>query len=247
VYNKFFLPINNKEFTMLKSFFKRGNAQWLLPLATIMILLGSQVVAEAEEKHQTFSFRLLLSEKKCQMAIWLTDEKGVFVDTVYVTKKVAKKGLGNRSGKLDDKWGGPRLSALPVWAYSRGIDYGKGNFYPPKNKPLPDAITSATPKAGEFVWEWKPKKALKPGKYFYYIEVNKSFDKDEHHEYSWYRGQPSVVWQGSIQTENQTSRSEAKIIGHGHVAGEDGKINPDLSTLTTSLRLIEKFEVVYHP
>ena len=232
---------------MLRSFFRRRNAQWLLPLVIILILWGSQVVAEVKEGHQTFSFQLLLSEKKCQMAIWLTDEQGVFLDTVYVTRKVAKKGLGNRRGELDDKWGGARLSALPVWAFNRGVDYGNGNFYPPKNKPLPDAISSATPKAGEFVWEWKPKQALKPGKYFYYIEVNKSFDENEHHNYSWYRGQPSVVWRGSIQTGNQVSKSEAKVLGHGNVAGEDGKINPDLSTLTTSLELIEKFEAVYHP
>jgi len=232
---------------MLRAFFRGGIAQWLLPSVIILILWGSQVVAEVKEGHQTFSFRLHLSEKKCQMAIWLTDEQGVFVDTVYVTRKVAKKGLGNRRGGLDDKWGGARLSALPVWAYSRGVDYGNGNFYPPKNKPLPDAITSATPKAEELVWEWKPKKALKPSKYFYYIEVNKSFDKNEHHNYSWYRGQPSVVWRGSIQVGNQISKSEAKIIGHGHVAGEYGKINPDLSTLTTSLRLIEKVEAVYYP
>jgi len=100
---------------------------------------------------------------------------------------------------------------------------------------------------GAFVWKWKPKKALTPGTYFYYIEVNKSFDKNEHHDYSWYRGQPSVVWRGNIRVGNQISMSEAKIIGHGHVAGADSTINPDLSTLTTSLRLIEKAEVVYHP
>ena len=232
---------------MLRSFFRERDARWLFSLVTILILWASQAAAEVKEGPQTFSFRLLLSEKKCQMAIWLTDEQGAFVDTVYVTRKVAKKGLGNRRGGLDDKLGGARLSALPVWAYDRGIDYGNGNFYPPKNKPLPDAISSATAKAGEFVWEWKPKKALKPGKYFYYIEVNKSFDKNEHHKYSWYRGQPSVVWRGIIQVGNQISMSEAKIIGHGDVAGEDGKINLDLSTLTTSLRLIEKIEAVYHP
>ena len=232
---------------MLRSFFRERDARWLFPLVIILILWASQAAAEVKEGPQTFSFRLLLSEKKCQMAIWLTDEQGAFVDTVYVTRKVAKKGLGNRRGGLDDKLGGARLSALPVWAYDRGIDYGNGNFYPPKNKPLPDAISSATAKAGEFVWEWKPKKALKPGKYFYYIEVNKSFDKNEHHKYSWYRGQPSVVWRGIIQVGNQISMSEAKIIGHGDVAGEDGKINLDLSTLTTSLRLIEKIEAVYHP
>jgi len=211
---------------MLRSFFRERDARWLFPLVIILILWASQAAAEMKEGPQTFSFRLLLSEKKCQMAIWLTDEQGAFVDTVYVTRKVAKKGLGNRRGGLDDKWGGARLSALPVWAYDRGIDYGK---------------------AGEFVWEWKPKKALKPSKYFYYIEVNKSFDKNEHHKYSWYRGQPSVVWRGIIQVGNQISMSEAKIIGHGDVAGEDGKINLDLSTLTTSLRLIEKIEAVYHP
>jgi len=232
---------------MLKAFFRGGLAQWLLPMAIILIIWTSQAVAEEKEGHQRFSFQLLLLEKKCQIAIWLTDEQGVFVDTVYVTRKIAKKGLGNRSGGLDDKLGGARLSTLPVWAYSRGIDYGNANFYPPKNKPLPDAITSATPKVGEFVWEWKPKEALKPRKYLYYIEVNKSFDKNEHHDYSWYRGQPSVVWRGNIQVGNQISKSEAKIIGHGNVAGEDGTINPDLSTLTTSLRLIEKVVVVYHP
>jgi len=112
---------------------------------------------------------------------------------------------------------------------------------------LLDAITSVTPKAGEFVWEWKPKKALKPGKYFYYVEANKSFDKNEHHSYSWYCGKPSVVWGGSILVGDQISESAAKIIGNGHVAGADGKINSDLSTLTTSLKLIEKAEAFYSP
>ena len=231
---------------MLKSFFTATTVQWLFPLV-IIILWGNQALAEVKQEHPVFTFRLLLTEKKCQMAIWVTDKHGIFVDTVYVTRKIAKKGLGNRRGGLDDKWGGARLSALPVWAYSRGVDYGNGNFYPPKSKPLPDAISSATPKAGEFIWKWKPPQALKPSQYFYYIEVNKSFDENEHHHYSWYRGQPSVVWQGSIHVGNSASKSEAIIIGHGDVAGESGKINPVLSTLTTSLGLIEKAEAVYDP
>ena len=36
----------------------------------------------------------------------------------------------------------------------------------------------------EYRFYQKPKKAFKPSKYFYYIEVNKSFDKNEHHDYS---------------------------------------------------------------
>jgi hypothetical protein len=216
-------------------------------LLAVLVFWVGEVVAEAKNNQAEFTFNIVLSQKKCQMAIWLVNEQGTFVDTVYVTKKIAQKGLGNRGGKLDDKWGGSRLSVLPVWAHQRGVDYGGGNFYPPKEKPIVDAISSATPKAGKFGWTWKPNKPLKPGKYHYYIEVNKSFDDNEHHDYSWYRGQPSVVWKGSLLVGLKTAADDAKIIGHGHVAGSDGTINPDVSTLTTAIKLIEKASAVYKP
>ena len=216
-------------------------------LVAIQLLMFGSVAADAASVNQTFSFRLLLSGKKSQIAIWLTDEKGNFVDTIYVTRKTAQKGLGNRGGSLDDKWGGSRLSTLPVWAYSQGIDYGNGNPYPSKAQPLPDAITSATPKAGEFVWQWNPKNALKGGRYLYYVEVNESFDQSDQHDYSWYRGQPSVVWRGIIVVGNEANESEAQIIGHGDIAGENGQIYSDLSSLTTALGLIEKVTVSYQP
>jgi hypothetical protein len=221
-----------------------------LSIAALVVCLPpwlGHAETEAQDGSQEVVFRLLMSKGKCQFAIWVTDSKGAFVDTVYVTRYVAKKGLGNRGGKLDGKLGGSRLSSLPVWAHGRGFDYGGGNFYPPKDDPLPDAITSATPKEGEFVRTWRPPKRLEPGRYFYYVEVNKSFDKNEHHKYSWYRGQPSVVWQGALRVGDEVSESAAVIIGHGHVGGADGKIHPDVSTLTTALRLIESVEVVYRP
>lgn len=208
---------------------------------------GSQLFADMEQDKSSLTFHVLLSKKSCQLAIWIIDKKGKFVDTVYVTRKTAKKGLGNRGGELDDHMGGSRFSVLPVWAYQRGVDYGGGNVYPPKDSPLVDAVTSATPKAGEFVWTWHPAKKLTPGTYTYYIEVNKSFDDNEYHNYSWYRGQPSVVWQGKITVGEQTSKSEAKIIGHGDTAGKNGKISSDLSTLTTALHLIKKAGAVYMP
>ena len=102
------------------------------------------------------SFAITLSEKKCQLAVWLTDSHGKFIDTVYVSRKTGQKGLGNRGGSLDDKWGGSRLSMLPVWAHQRGVDYGGGNFYPPKDKPLPDVVSSASPPAGRFNLLWHP-------------------------------------------------------------------------------------------
>jgi hypothetical protein len=232
---------------MMITIARRVNILCLGCLFTALIFCWSDVSAETENVQTEITFHIVLTEKNCQMAIWLVNEEGVFVDTVYVTGKVARKGLGNRGGKIDDKWGGSRLSVLPVWAHQRGIDDGGGNFYPTKDIPLVDAISSATPKTGEFVWLRHPQKILKPGKYYYYIEVNKSFDDNEHHDYSWYRGQPSVIWQGNLLVGDQISESKAKITGHGHPAGIDGKINPDLSTLTTALKLIEKASIIYTP
>lgn len=231
----------------MNNIFTRKIIQYIVCISIIVLFFGSDVPAEEVSGQMEFTFRIVLAEKKCQIAIWLVDEKGAFIDTVYVTRKVAKKGLGNRGGGIDDKLGGSRLSVLPVWAHQRGINYGGDNFYPTKDRPLVDAITSATPKKGEFVWLWQPKETLPSGKYIYYIEINKSFDDNEHHDYSWYRGQPSVIWQGSFLVDNQITESEAKIVGHGHGAGIDGKIDPDLSTLTTALNLIKKAEVTYKP
>ena len=231
---------------MIRAISLRVIISGLVCLFAALTFWESEVLAGTNNVQMEITFRIFLKEKNCQIAVWLVNEQGVFVDTVYVTRKVAREGLGNRGGDIDDKWGGSRLSVLPVWAHQRGIDYGGGNFYPTKEKPLVDAMSSATPKAGELVRIWN-QKILKPGKYYYYIEVNKSFDDNEQHNYSWYRGQPSVIWQGNLLVGDQVSESKAKIIGHGHVAGIDGSINPDLSTLTTALELIEKAEAIYKP
>ncbi len=232
-----------------------SHSEWKRRISFFVFLLfiaaipRQQSTAYADKTTQVFTFKIVLAEKKCQMAIWLTTEQGDFIDTVYVTRKTAQKGLGNRRGKLDDKsWlgtKGARLSVLPVWAYTRSVDYGGGNPYPPKNRPLPDAITSATPKAGEFIRSWKPERPLAPGKYFYFVEINKSFDQNKHHDYSHYRGQPSVVWKGRLTVGKDESKSEAVIMGHGSPNGENGRIDSNMSTITTAQKDIKKIKAVF--
>jgi hypothetical protein len=195
----------------------------------------------------SLSLTITLGEKNCQVAVWIADARGNFIHTIYVSRKTGRKGLGNRGGGLDDKFGGSRLSLLPVWAYARGVDYGGGNFYPPKSKPLPDAVSSATPPAGRFDLVWTPATPLPAGEYHFFIEVNKSFDDNAHHHYSWYRGQPSVVWRGVLTVGDIASTGRAEIIGHGDPAGADGKITADVSTLTSALDLITSITAVYQP
>lgn len=63
------------------------------------------------------------------MVISITDEQGQYIDTVYVTRKVSVKGMGNKGGGIDARNGGSRLSVLPVLAHYRGkTGYGVRRF-----------------------------------------------------------------------------------------------------------------------
>ena len=229
------------------------NIRQLLSMLAAAIVISATGISIAGTEKKTsggmpeLALSIALSEKKCQIAVWITDASGKYIDTVYVSRKTGQRGLGNRGGELDGKLGGSRLSMLPVWAYSRGVDYGNGNFYPPKDQPLPDAVSSATPPAGRLTLTWSPEPTLPAGEYHYYVEVNKSFDDNDYHDYSWYRGQPSVVWRGAITIGQLPDSSHAAIIGHGDPAGAHGNITADVSTLTTALDLIGQVTAVYRP
>ena len=63
-----------------------------------------------------------------QIAVWLQDSKGAFVDTLMVTNATSVRGIGNRPGRSDFVSGplfpyGKRVMALPIWAHARGKIY----------------------------------------------------------------------------------------------------------------------------
>jgi hypothetical protein len=63
-----------------------------------------------------------------QIAVWLQDSSGTFVDTLMVTNATAVRGIGNRPGRWDFLSGplfpyGKRVMSLPIWAYARGKTY----------------------------------------------------------------------------------------------------------------------------
>jgi len=63
-----------------------------------------------------------------QIAVWLQDSGGKFVDTLMVTNATAVRGIGNRPGRPDFLSGplfpyGKRVMALPIWAHARGKTY----------------------------------------------------------------------------------------------------------------------------
>ncbi|MCS6913177.1 MAG: CFI-box-CTERM domain-containing protein [Myxococcales bacterium] len=63
-----------------------------------------------------------------QIAVWVEDRDGRYVDTLFVTRVTGLLGLGNRTGaatlKSDFRWPyGKRPMVLPVWAHKRGKRY----------------------------------------------------------------------------------------------------------------------------
>jgi len=65
-----------------------------------------------------------------QIAVWLEDEAGRFLDTMMVTRLTGSLGLGNRPGRSDFGGGftfpyGKREMVLPVWAHRRGVEYDR--------------------------------------------------------------------------------------------------------------------------
>jgi hypothetical protein len=63
-----------------------------------------------------------------QIAVWIEDTSGTYVDTAYVTRSTGALGLGNRPGnalfKSAYRWPyGRREMVLPVWAHVRNHQY----------------------------------------------------------------------------------------------------------------------------
>jgi len=69
-----------------------------------------------------------------QIAIWIEDQAGKWVQDILVTQATGKLGIGNRPGLWNfvSSWRapyGPRPSVLPIWAHRRGKTYPKIMFY----------------------------------------------------------------------------------------------------------------------
>jgi hypothetical protein len=64
-----------------------------------------------------------------QIAAWIEDDSGKFIDTAYVTRATGALGLGNRPGnaffKSAYRWPyGRREMVLPIWAHQHNHSYG---------------------------------------------------------------------------------------------------------------------------
>ena len=192
-----------------------------------------------------------------QVAIWVEDTSGNYLETLYVTKATAKgiflggrtkdnyKELDTNTENEDDSY--RRVNALPVWSHKRGVIYSDGLYVPTFDDPIPDGITGATPLSNFKVntsVDYSQPIVIK-------LEINVAFDDNEYYsEYDFaddevfhngtgQLGQPSLIYSAIVDTTDQKSHYVMDIEGHGHHSGQDGEVFTDLSKLTTALQVVE--------
>lgn len=211
---------------------------------------GPQIIVEIQEGasylHRLKVLPLIRVKSPPQLAVWLETESGEFLQTLYVTSRAGTTTW--RRAPLDST---PteeitRPEALPVWSHRAGRMGETGA------ETETDAITSATPKSGYSVRSGLPEHR---DRVRVLLEVNHSTDFNESYpedaapgagNYSggpWGSGQPSLVYEGSLDTQKNEEELELELLGHGSPAGENGTVYNDLAGLTSALRILDGVRV----
>ncbi|MBO4386560.1 MAG: DUF2271 domain-containing protein [Treponema sp.] len=170
-----------------------------------------------------------------QFAVWLEDENGNFIRTLYVTQRASKK-----NWRFGPKEGRPE--SLPVWYHKSKNESAKTKNSPQKKSGEAniDAVTSATPKGGVIF-----KADIGSANCKIFAEFNTSFDYNDTYtkKNSGVNGQPSVVYMADIPSNFTESEIRLKLTGTGSPDGSDGKIHPLSPLLTTAVKIVKAVTV----
>ncbi len=174
-----------------------------------------------------------------QMALWLENEGGSEIRTLWVSNRLAK-GL----------WVGKVVcpTALPYWISRRNKE--TGGTLPSYLKPLPDGITGATPRKKISIFAQVPTGA----EWRYFLELNVAGDFNETFPANLANGepdrdgngQPSLVYSGRIAVDTRSLGLPA-IIGRTEQIQTRLQLNPDLQGITTAAKILDNMNLTYLP
>ena len=242
---------------------KKGTKTRII-LATLLIL---SVASTAQKKKEVFTeenygvnttgtpitirFEKGKEHNHPLFAVWLADDKGNYLQTLFVSETIGR-GVFKHASRKSGKWMEgeiQRPAALPYWTHQRNVINEYGNYNPTLKHPVVDGYTGATPIAS-FILHTKTGRPLK-GKYKIFLELNQCWDWNEYWTNDKYpadveyktSSQPALVYEVDVDTNHQKLQYEMKPIGHSHYSGDDGSLDTDLSTITTALHIAKKIVV----
>lgn len=186
------------------------------------------------------------------LAIWVEDEMGNFVQTLYVSKSIGKGNFEHGDASTGKWLPGPimRPAALPYWSHRRGIKNSAGLYLPDAENPVADAYTGATP-TGDFILNTRVENS-NLRKFSVYLEINQTWDWNEFWTNAKYPDdeeyktscQPALVYMTDIDLGNDSKTYTLTLIGHSHYSGKTGELFPDVSTITTALTIAKDIRVI---
>ena len=91
------------------------------------LAVGANPAAAADPQCRVIDVDLQPSDK-LQIVAWLEDASGNYVDTLFITDAVGRRGIGNRPGRYDFNSGprwpyGRRTTTFPVWSHKHGMTF----------------------------------------------------------------------------------------------------------------------------
>lgn len=144
-------------------------------------ILKNSTITDSCKVKVSFVFLRQSGMASNQFAVWIEDDTGEYIKTLYVTRFTAKGGWRYRS------------NSIPLWV--NVVQVAKLS-----DKQI-DSITSATPSAGNLTYLWDCKdynnNAVPAGKYRYYVEGTLRRDR-------------RVLYTGTINIGGSAQQSKAK-------------------------------------
>jgi len=185
------------------------------------------------------------------MAVWLEDEEGKYLQTLFVPRSVAT-GVFRYGSNASGKWTeAPKRApqTLPYWSHKRGVKASDGLYMPDADNPVPDAYSGATPTTS-FTLTARADGAL-PANFRVLFEINQNWDWNGYWTNDKYPGdvnylssaQPALVYETTVDSRDLQDWYIMKAKGHSHPSGQTGELFTDLGTLTTALQIADSIVV----
>jgi hypothetical protein len=194
-----------------------------------------------------------LSHNYPTFAVWIEDEDGTYIETLFVTEYISS-GVYGYADAGDFSWKNEkgealRPAALPYWSHKRNVISRDSLVIPTPENPVPDAISGATPR-GNFILKTTAASKLS-NRFTILMEINQTWDWNEFWTNAKFpndvdyktSSQPSIIYAAEIDLSNTHETVSLKPIGHGHYSGKDGTLYEDLSTFTTALEIVSEITV----
>ena len=154
-------------------------------LTVIAVAQNSKKAGKAKTLEVSFNYQRQAGPGSNQYAVWIENEKGEFVKTLFVTSYTTK---GRARGGEQPKRGYiVRPACVPVWVKTSKAEE--------KTDVQLDAVTGATPQAGgtqTFTWDFTDEqgKTVPQGNYKIVVEATLFFDSD-------------IIYSGTFSTKDK--------------------------------------------